>query len=159
MVRVRDEADQPMKLHDISYSSNIEQLDYNNWIKSDEQITEYKNNYGNYDKTNASSNWRIFSRDDGNSEIQLWVENFSLSIGDELILHLAAKSKNIGTVEIYRLGWYDGVGGLKVSSDELELPKGDLWTANAGMPNWRDWPILKTISIDESFQYLFNNKL
>jgi len=152
MVRVKDEVDQPMKLHDISYSSNIEQLAYNDWNKSEEQIAEYKNNYGNYDKTNVSSNWRIFSRDDGNSEIQLWVENFSLSIGDDLILHLAAKSKNIGTVEIYRLGWYDGVGGLIVSSDELELPKGDLWTSNANMPNWRDWPILKTVSIDESFQ-------
>ena len=152
MGRSRDNVDKAMKLHDISFSPELEQLEFNDWIHSDQQVAEYKNNYGDFEHSDISSNWRIYSENDGNSEIQLWIEKFSLSIGEELVLHLAAEKKNTGKIEIYRLGWYDGLGGLKLSTEELELLKGNLWNIGDTMPQWREWPVSKTILINESFQ-------
>lgn len=62
----------------------------------------------------GTSQWRIpwgFSADDVNGQIKGYAEAVSVNKGENITFHISVNPSQVYTIDVYRIGWYQGMGG------------------------------------------------
>ncbi|MCE9642874.1 MAG: hypothetical protein K8Q97_00965 [Candidatus Andersenbacteria bacterium] len=96
--------------------------------------------------------WRI-TQHANNHEVEGYASQTSVTAGQSIDLHISSKTEHNSAI-IFRLGWYDGVGGKKMATiSSIRASMRQIPSANPDtglvQPNW---PIAATVQIPSDWQ-------
>lgn len=79
----------------------------------------------------GSTDWKIHHGHEGDSVMDVHVRPATIEVDEFLSIRSAHAQGSHVTIEIFRMGWYDGAGAMRVAALEGVAAKGPVWTADS----------------------------